>query len=496
MRESLIFLEPYIPAMESLHAVHDPAYLEAFREAAARGDRHFAVRDCAISEGSYEAALLAAGGVMAGIDAVLSGRSDNVFCAVRPPGHHAGRSSAMGFCFVNNVAAGARYARSAYGVERIYILDWDVHHGNGTQALFDEDPLTFFCSLHEHPSFCYPGTGRRLERGRGPGLGTTLNVPLAPHAGDREMIEAFEREVVPSIEAFRPELILLSAGFDAHRDDPIAGLECTEDAYVHMTRRVLELADRHCEGRVVSVLEGGYRTGVAGFLGDRSYKNIAGKGGFAMFVGPRMKRDLVTVTPGATLEAAARLLTAHRIHHLPVVEEGNRLAGIVSDTDLRNATLDGMFGGADRGDSGRPVTVGEIMTRELVTLSPGDTLDDAMLVLTRQRIGALPVVEGDRLVGIVTKADILSALLSTLDIEGLGVRIEVVLRRDVKEVARLVAALADQDVEVRSLVLALHGADRYAAFVRVATIDVASVRDRLRAKGFAVGELSDFYEGG
>jgi len=260
LRESLIFLEPYIPAMESLHAVHDPSYLEAFREAAARGDRHFAVRDCSISERSYETALLAAGGVMAGIDAVLSGRSDNVFCAVRPPGHHAGRSSAMGFCFVNNVAAGAWYARSAYGVGRIYILDWDVHHGNGTQALFDEDPLTFFCSLHEHPSFCYPGTGRRLERGKGPGLGATLNVPLAPHAGDREMIEAFEREVVPSIEAFRPELILLSAGFDAHRDDPIAGLECTEDAYVHMTRRILELADRHCEGRVVSVLEGGYRT--------------------------------------------------------------------------------------------------------------------------------------------------------------------------------------------------------------------------------------------
>jgi len=260
MRESLIFLEPYTPALESLHAIHDPAYLEAFREAAARGDRHFAVRDCAISGESYRTALLAAGGVMAGIDAVLSGRSDNAFCAVRPPGHHAGRSSAMGFCFVNNVAAGALYARSAYGVRRIYILDWDVHHGNGTQALFDEDPLTFFCSLHEHPSFCYPGTGRRLERGKGAGLGATLNVPLSPHAGDREVLDAFEREVVPSIEAFRPELILLSAGFDAHRDDPIAALECTEDAYVHMTRRVLELADRHCEGRVVSVLEGGYRT--------------------------------------------------------------------------------------------------------------------------------------------------------------------------------------------------------------------------------------------
>jgi len=215
-----------------------------------------------------------------------------------------------------------------------------------------------------------------------------------------------------------------------------------------------------------------------------------------MFVGPRMKRDLVTVTPGANLEEAARLLTAHRIHHLPVVEEGNRLVGIISDTDLRNATLDGTFGGAERGDSGRPVTAGEIMTRDLVTLSPADTLDDAMLVLSRQRIGALPVVEGDRLVGIVTKADILSALLSTLDIEGVGVRIEVVLPREMMDVARLAAALSDLDVAVRSLVLAPHGADGYAVFVRVATIDVASVRDRLRQKGFAVGELSDFYERG
>ena len=212
-----------------------------------------------------------------------------------------------------------------------------------------------------------------------------------------------------------------------------------------------------------------------------------------MFVGPRMKRDLVTVTPGAALEEAARLLKAHRIHHLPVVE-GDRLVGIVTDTDLRNATLDGTIGGSDRGDSGRPVTVGEIMTRELVTLSPGDTLDDAMLVLSRQRIGALPVVEGERLVGIVTKADILSALLSTLDIEGLGVRIEVVLRRDAKAVARLIGVLGDAGVEVRSLVLAPHGTDGYAAFLRVATIDVASVRNLLREKGFCVAELSDFYE--
>lgn len=213
-----------------------------------------------------------------------------------------------------------------------------------------------------------------------------------------------------------------------------------------------------------------------------------------MFVGPRMKRGLVTVTPGATLEEAARLLKAHRIHHLPVVEEGDRLAGIVSDTDLRNAILGGTFGGADRGDSGRPATVGEIMTRDVVTLSPGDTLDDAMLALSQERIGALPVLEGERLVGIVTKADILSALLSTLDIGGLGVRIEVVLPRDVKEVSRLVGVLADLKVEVRSLVLAPHRSGEYAAFVRVATIDVGTLKGRLREAGYKVPEVAEFLE--
>ena len=213
-----------------------------------------------------------------------------------------------------------------------------------------------------------------------------------------------------------------------------------------------------------------------------------------MFVGRRMKRDLVTVPPGATLEEAARLLKANRIHHLPVVVEGERLLGIVSDTDLRNASLDGMFGGADRGDSGRPVTVGEIMTRDVVTLSPGDTLDDAMLALSRERIGALPVVDGERLVGIVTKTDVLSALIDTLDIEGVGVRMEVILPRDMGEVTRLSETLGGLPVEVRSLVLAPHGPGRYAAFVRLATIDVATVRERLRAAGFELPDLSDFLD--
>ena len=209
-----------------------------------------------------------------------------------------------------------------------------------------------------------------------------------------------------------------------------------------------------------------------------------------MFVGRRMKRDLVTVPPGATLPEAASLLKANRIHHLPVVEEG-RLLGIVTDTDLRNAMLRGVEG--EEGGASR--TVGEIMTRDVVTLSPEDTIDDAMLILSRQRLGALPVVDGDRPVGIVAKTDVLSALIDTLDIEGVGVRLEVILPRDLGEVARLAEALRGLPVEVRSLVLAPHG-DRYAAFVRVATIDASGVRDRLRGKGFDVAELSDFYEPG
>jgi len=258
LRDSLVFLKPYSADPEILAKVHDAAYLEAFRAAAASGAAHFETRDCSISLESYEIALLAAGGVMAGVDAVMNRRVENVFCAVRPPGHHASRKQAMGFCFINNVAVGAAHARAAYGIERIFILDWDVHHGNGTQDLFEEDPLTFFCSFHEHPTFCFPGTGRRMERGKGPGQGTTLNLPLRPHAGDAELVELFDRDVVPEIDRFRPDLILISAGFDGHRDDPIADIELTERSYEQMTRKICEAADRHCGGRVVSVLEGGY----------------------------------------------------------------------------------------------------------------------------------------------------------------------------------------------------------------------------------------------
>jgi len=197
LRNSLVFLKPYPADPEIVAKVHDTAYLEAFRATAASGAAHFLTIDCSISPESYDIALLAAGGVMAGVDAVMNRRVENVFCAVRPPGHHATKDAAMGFCFINNVAVGAAYARAAYGVGKIFILDWDVHHGNGTQDLFEEDPLTYFCSIHEHPTFCFPGTGRRMERGKGPGQGATLNLPLRPHAQDAELAELFDRDVLP-----------------------------------------------------------------------------------------------------------------------------------------------------------------------------------------------------------------------------------------------------------------------------------------------------------
>ncbi|MGE5346057.1 MAG: histone deacetylase family protein, partial [Acidithiobacillales bacterium] len=233
LRRSLVFLSPYVPDLGFLETVHEADYLARFRDTVRSGAKMFSTADCSISAETWDVALLAAGGVMAGVDAVMNGRVENAFCAVRPPGHHTGRAFTMGFCFINNVAVGAVYARTVYGVERIFILDWDVHHGNGTQAIFEADPLTYYCSIHEHPTFCFPGTGRRMERGTGAGAGFTLNLPLKPFAGDTELVETFEKEVVPEIERFRPGLIMISAGFDGHDNDPIADLRLTRESFIH-----------------------------------------------------------------------------------------------------------------------------------------------------------------------------------------------------------------------------------------------------------------------
>jgi acetoin utilization deacetylase AcuC-like enzyme len=212
------------------------------------GDTHACPDSCDI-------AMLAAGSVMSAVDAVMSGILDNAFCAVRPPGHHAESNTVMGFCLFNNVAIGARHAIRKFGLDRIALIDWDVHHGNGTQEIFYEDPSVFYFSLHQFPF--YPGTGSRDERGSGDGFEYTLNIPLPAGTGQAGYIGAFRRDILPALEAYRPELILLSAGFDAHRHDPLAGMLLDETSFAEMTALVMEAADTLCDGRVVSVLEGG-----------------------------------------------------------------------------------------------------------------------------------------------------------------------------------------------------------------------------------------------
>jgi len=257
-------LEMMVPVVPSytdngyIGRVHTPEYLQRLEMACRRGDLTLDAEDTYLCRNSYSIALLSAAGAMAGAEAVLTGWARRAFCALRPPGHHAGRDAGMGFCLLNNVAIAARYLQARHGVSRVLIVDWDVHHGNGTQSIFLEDPSVFFFSIHEHPSFLYPGTGRRWETGKGAGEGATLNAPMPPGAGDEDYRHAFEHMLRPAMERFRPEVILVSAGFDCHKDDPLADMQVTGEGFRYMTRFVVETAERHCGGRVVSLLEGGY----------------------------------------------------------------------------------------------------------------------------------------------------------------------------------------------------------------------------------------------
>ncbi|API53051.1 acetoin utilization protein [Rhizobium leguminosarum] len=209
--------------------------------------------DTYASRKSLQAALTGIGGAMAAVDDVFTGRADNVFVAARPPGHHAEKMTAMGFCFFNNAAIAARHAQKTHGAERIAIVDWDVHHGNGTQDIFWDDASVLFCSTHQMP--LYPGTGAKDEKGK---HNTIVNAPLSPNVGSDHFREAFKSRVLPALDDFRPDLIIISAGFDAHHRDPLAQINLTGEDFDWATGRVLELADRHAKNRVVSLLEGGY----------------------------------------------------------------------------------------------------------------------------------------------------------------------------------------------------------------------------------------------
>lgn len=254
--DKLSQIKPDLASIEWIEENHTSGYIDFVESACRRGATILDYGDTVISPDSFNAALRAVGGAMAAADWVMEKKVDNVFAALRPPGHHAERTQAMGFCIFNNIAIAARYLQKKYGLEKIFILDWDVHHGNGTQHTFEEDPTVFYCSLHQYPY--YPGTGSEREIGRGKGEGFTLNIPLSYGTDEQEYLGSFKEKVVPAAHQFSPDFILISAGFDAHREDPLAGIKLTEDTYYQMSKMMKEIAEKHCSGRLVSMLEGGY----------------------------------------------------------------------------------------------------------------------------------------------------------------------------------------------------------------------------------------------
>lgn len=237
-------------------ACHTRGYFWTAQREIAMGEWELSTGDTQVSPQSFDVALRAAGGAISAVDQIMSGAVKNAFCLVRPPGHHATPDRGMGFCVFNNVAVAARHAQRVHHAERVLIADWDVHHGNGTQDIFYPDGSVFFFSTHQAP--WYPGTGREHEIGESAGKGTTMNCPFPAGAGRNEILAAFRSRLMPAMDEFKPDLIILSAGFDSRRGDPLGQFQLTDDDFAELTTLVCEMADKHAQGRVLSVLEGGY----------------------------------------------------------------------------------------------------------------------------------------------------------------------------------------------------------------------------------------------
>ena len=256
--EKLIRFKAEPADIKWIKTIHSESYIRRFEEVCLCGNTSFDSTDNQMCPETYDTAYLAVGGILEIARRVMEGELDNAFCAVRPPGHHAEKEEGMGFCFFNNVAICAKYLQMQWEIERVMIIDFDVHHGNATQHAFEEDPTVFYYSIHEHPSFAFPGTGRDFEQGSGKGIGFTKNSLALPGQGDKDYLALLKKDLFPAIAKFDPDFILVSTGFDGHVDDDMSGINLSTDFYTWIMLKLTELAEKYCHGRLISILEGGY----------------------------------------------------------------------------------------------------------------------------------------------------------------------------------------------------------------------------------------------
>ena len=254
--KDLFLVHPSLPDIKYIEMIHARSYIDRVKTEIQGGISYLDSMDTAVSSESYDVALMAVGGALNMCDAIIEQEARNGFCAVRPPGHHAEKDYAAGFCLFNNIAIAAKYLQSRHGIKKIAIVDWDVHHGNGTQHSFERDNTVYYISLHQYPH--YPGTGAASEEGIGKGKGFTLNIPMSAGSGDSEYLAAFKNRIIPALESYKPQVLLISAGFDAHRSDPLSSIRLSTEAFTEFTRMLMAAAKKYSQERVIAFLEGGY----------------------------------------------------------------------------------------------------------------------------------------------------------------------------------------------------------------------------------------------